>query len=522
MSTIKSYNSTSFINLSAEELVEHAIKNGEGVLSENGALAVSTGKYTGRSPKDRYIVQEKATSAFIHWGKVNIPFEEGKFEQLYNRMVDFSLKQKLYINDCMAGADPRYNIKIRVFSTKAWHSLFCHNMFITPDKNDLLNFDPEYTILCLPDFKADPLKDGTANPNFTIINLSKKLIIIGGTAYAGEIKKGVFSVLNFLLPQEKKMLSMHCSANIGKSGEVAVFFGLSGTGKTTLSADSHRQLIGDDEHVWTEDGIYNIEGGCYAKTINLTKSREPEIWNAIRAGAILENTVFFPDSTKVDYANNVITENTRTSYPLTHMENAKIPSLGGIPKNIFFLTADAFGVLPPVSKLSKHQAMFHFLSGYTSKVAGTEMGVKEPQTTFSACFGEAFLPLHPYKYVELFGQKIEKYNVDVWLINTGWTGGAYGEGERIKLEYTRAIISSVLQGEMNLEKFQQDPVFGLHIPMHCPNVPESILNPRQTWMDKGNYDLTAKSLAKKFMQNIDLYMDNLPISILHGAPIVVW
>ncbi len=409
-------------NLSPAELVEHALANQEGVLTDNGALMADTGKFTGRSPKDRFVVKDEKTADSVWWGDVNIAFDPEKFDRLQEKMIAFLADRKLYVRDAYAGADPRYRLKLRVINTYAWQNLFCYNMFLRPTAQELENFDPNFTIICAPGFHADPAIDGTRQSNFAILNMSKRTILIGGTAYAGEMKKGIFSCSNYLLPHEHQVLSMHCSANIGKQGDTAVFFGLSGTGKTTLSADPNRGLIGDDEHGWTDKGIFNFEGGCYAKVIDLTREKEPEIWDAIKFGAIVENTRFHEGTRTVDYENTTVTENTRTAYPIHHISNAVEPSLGGIPKNIFFLTADAFGVIPPISKLNESQAMYHFISGYTAKVAGTEMGVTEPQTTFSACFGAAFLPLHPTKYATLFGEKMKQHNVNVWLINTGWTG----------------------------------------------------------------------------------------------------
>jgi phosphoenolpyruvate carboxykinase (ATP) len=507
-----------FLNLSPAELVEHALANREGTLCETGALMVDTGTFTGRSPKDRFIVKEKETEQNIWWGDINLPMEEEKFERLFQKMSSFLSDKKLYIREAYAGADKQYRLNLKIINTLAWHNLFCCNMFLRPKGEDLENFQSDFTIICAPEFEADPIEDGTRQKNFAVLHLSKRILMIGGTAYAGEMKKGIFSVLNYVLPQQHNVLSMHCSANVGKYRDTAVFFGLSGTGKTTLSADPERSLIGDDEHGWDENSIFNFEGGCYAKVIDLSEKKEPEIWNAIKFGAILENTRFYPGTREVDYSNKEVTENTRTSYPIDHIKNALIPSIAGTPKHIFFLTADAFGVLPPISRLNKGQAMYHFISGYTAKVAGTEVGITEPKTTFSACFGAAFLPLHPTKYAALFGEKMEKQNVKVWLVNTGWTGGPYGVGKRMKLEYTRAMISAAIEGQLDHVKFQKHNVFGIAIPETCPNVPDEVLSPRSTWADKEAYDKKARELGKAFRLNFEKFKDFATKDILSGAP----
>lgn len=511
---------STYFNLSPAELIEQSLERNEGKLTSTGALMADTGKFTGRSPKDRFIVLDEKTEKSVWWGDINIPFDSKKFDKLAEKMKYFLSQKDLFIRDVFAGADPNHRLKIRVYNTLAWHNLFCHNMFIRPEKDELKSFEPDFTIICAPEFQADPALDGTRNSNFAILNLSKRMILIGGTAYAGEMKKGIFSVLNFHLPHEKGILSMHCSANIGKSGDTAIFFGLSGTGKTTLSADPNRNLIGDDEHGWTDSGIFNFEGGCYAKVIDLSREKEPEIWDAIRFGAIVENTRFMPGSRDVDYTNKSVTENTRTAYPIHHISNARIPSLGEIPKNIFFLTADAFGVIPPISKLNKSQAMYHFISGYTAKVAGTEMGVTEPKLTFSACFGAAFLPLHPATYASLFGEKMEKQEVNVWLINTGWTGGPYGIGSRMKLSYTRSMITAALEGKLEQVSFENHPIFGFQMPKTCEGVPSEILNPRNTWKNPEDYDHQAKDLAESFVRNFEQFKDYATPDILEGAPIL--
>lgn len=508
-----------FDNLAPAELVEHVIRNGEGALAENGALVCDTGKFTGRSPKDRYIVKDEITADSVWWGDINIPFEPDRFDALHRKMVDFLADKRIYTRYACAGAHPAYRLNIQVYNTSAWHNLFCYNMFLRPGEQELDTFKPDFTIICIPEFKANPAEDGTSSENFAILNFSRNIILIGGTAYTGEMKKGIFSVLNFKLPIERHTLSMHASANMGEAGDTAVFFGLSGTGKTTLSADPNRKLIGDDEHGWAPEGVFNFEGGCYAKVIDLSAEKEPEIYNAVRFGAILENTIFYPGSRAVDFANKSKTENTRVSYPIHFIKNSLEPSVGGIPGNIFFLTADAFGVLPPIARLTTEQAMYHFISGYTAKVAGTEVGVTEPKATFSPCFGEAFLPLHPTQYAGMLGQNMAQHQTNVWLVNTGWTGGAYGTGQRIKLKYTRAMITAALTGELYSVEYQPHPVFGVAVPKTCPNVPVEVLNPRDTWNDKEQYDIQARKLAALFRENFDKYVDPTDNSIRSGGPV---
>jgi phosphoenolpyruvate carboxykinase (ATP) len=509
---------TAYWNLTPSELVEATIIRGEGFLSDTGALAVDTGEFTGRSPKDKFVVYDEKTKDSVWWGDVNNRFEEDKFEILHNRMLAYLTGKEVYIRDSYACADPAYRLNIRVVTEYPWSNLFANNLFLRPTRDELHNFNPEWTILNAPGFRGNPAIDGTRQHNFAIINFSKKMILIGGTGYTGEIKKGIFAVLNYVLPHEKGVLSMHCSANIGKSGDTAVFFGLSGTGKTTLSADPNRKLIGDDEHGWSDNSVFNFEGGCYAKCVDLTQEKEPQIFNAIRFGALLENIECHEGTCTVDYANISKTENTRVAYPINHIDNAVEPSIASTPKNIFFLTADAFGVLPPISKLTTGQAMYHFISGYTAKVAGTEVGVTEPQLTFSACFGKAFLPLHPTKYAELLGKKLKENNVNVWLVNTGWSGGSYGVGSRIKLSYTRALITAALNGELDNAKYDTLPVFGLNFPTVCPNVPSEILNPRNTWVDKDAYDTKANNLAASFVKNFGQYANSASQEILAAAP----
>ncbi|MBF9220697.1 phosphoenolpyruvate carboxykinase (ATP) [Hymenobacter ruricola] len=511
---------TVHLNLTPAELVEHALRNGEGHLTDTGALMADTGKFTGRSPKDRFVVKDENTADSVWWGDINIPFAPEKFDQLHQKMVAYLADKDVYVREAYAGANPDYQLKLRVVNEQAWHNLFCYNMFLRPEEGADTSWMPDFSIICAPGFEADPAVDGTRQPNFAIINFTKKMILIGGTGYAGEMKKGIFGVLNYLLPHEHNTLSMHCSANVGKDGDTAIFFGLSGTGKTTLSADPNRGLIGDDEHGWTPDeGIFNFEGGCYAKVIDLSKEKEPEIYDAIRFGSIVENTRFIPGTHTVDYANKSVTENTRTAYPINFIPNAIEPGVADAPKNIFFLTADAFGVIPPISKLDKSHAMYLFMSGYTAKVAGTEMGVTEPQTTFSACFGAVFLPLHPTKYAEMLGQKMdENPDINVWLINTGWTGGSYGTGSRMKLPYTRAMITAALNGQLDDVKFTKHPVFGMMVPGAVPGVPTEILDPRNTWADKAAYDKTASDLADKFVANFKKYAEYANEEILAGAP----
>ncbi|MBK7855607.1 MAG: phosphoenolpyruvate carboxykinase (ATP) [Bacteroidetes bacterium] len=506
-------------NLTVPELIEEVIIQGEGQLTDTGALAVDTGEFTGRSPKDKFVVCDAETEESVWWSDVNIKFDSAKFDKLYARVAAYLAGREVYVRDCYACADPRYRLNIRVITESPYQSIFSNNLFLRPTQEEILNLPTDWIIVAAQGFKADKDIDGTRQHNFAIVNFTKKTILIGGTGYTGEIKKGIFSVLNYVLPHHKGVLSMHCSANIGKDGDTAVFFGLSGTGKTTLSADPNRGLIGDDEHGWSDNTVFNFEGGCYAKCVNLSKEKEPQIYNAIRFGALLENIEFYEGTTTVDFDNISKTENTRVAYPINFIDNAVEPSVAGIPKNIFFLTCDAFGVLPPISKLTPGQAMYNFISGYTAKVAGTEVGVTEPQTTFSACFGKAFLPLHPTKYAKLLGKKLkENKDIKVWLINTGWSGGAYGTGSRMKLSYTRAMITAALNGELDNVKFETLPVFGLHYPTTCPNVPVEILNPRNTWADKNAYDNKAADLAQKFVKNFEQYASHANEEIRAAAP----
>lgn len=508
-------------NLEPALLIEESIIRGEGSLTDTGALVVDTGEFTGRSPKERFIVSDKNTEKTICWGNVNKPFDSNKFDALYNRITAYLSGKEIFVRDVYACADPAYRLNIRVVNELAWHNLFVNCLFLRPTAEEINSMVPDWHIIAAPGFCAVPEIDGTTKHNFIIINFTRKVVILGGTAYAGEMKKSIFSVLNYILPHEKGVLPMHCSATVGEKGDTAVFFGLSGTGKTTLSADPTRKLIGDDEHGWTEKTVFNFEGGCYAKCIRLSKEKEPQIYDAIKFGAVLENVNFFENSTNINYDDGTKTENTRAAYPLNHINNALTPSIGEVPKNVFFLTCDAFGVLPPISKLDKNQAMYHFISGYTAKVAGTETGVTEPQLTFSACFGGPFLPLHPAKYAEMFGEKIQKHKVNVWLINTGWSGGPYGIGKRINLPYTRTIINAAINGNLAKVEFETHPVFGLKIPKSCPGVPSEMLNPRNTWKNKDDYDVKANELAKALIKNFKTFQASVNKEIINASPKVL-
>ena len=506
--------------LSPEELVRRTLQSGEGELSDTGALIVNTGAFTGRSPKDKFIVKDNITTDTVDWNNFNIPISTEHFRKIYEGMVEYLESiPELYVRDCYACADPRYRLKIRVINEKPWGNLFTYNMFIGPTVNELENFKPEWHVMAAPGFELDPHACGTRQKNAAVISFKHKMILIAGTGYTGEIKKGIFTVLNYLLPQNSDVLSMHCSANMDERGDTALFFGLSGTGKTTLSADSSRRLIGDDEHGWTNNNVFNFEGGCYAKVIGLSEEREPEIFHAIKPGALLENTVCYPGTNKINFASSCITENTRVSYPIDYIPNAQVPSIGSIPSNIFFLTCDAYGVLPPISRLTPAQAMYQFISGYTAKVAGTEAGVTDPVSTFSACFGAPFLPLHPGKYAAMLGEKLKKHKVNVWLVNTGWTGGPYGVGTRVNLGYTRAMIRAAITGQLKNIPYDRHPVFGVEIPTACPGVPSGILYTRDTWSDKDAYDEQALMLAKKFIKNFEKYEAGTDAEIRAAAPL---
>ncbi|MBL6450013.1 phosphoenolpyruvate carboxykinase (ATP) [Fulvivirga sp. 29W222] len=504
-------------NLAPEKLAEIAVEKGQAVRTKSGAITVDTGEFTGRSPKDRFIVKDEITEEAVWWGNINIPFDADKFDQLYGKMVDYLSGKEIYVRDAYACADPNYRTNIRVVNEYSWSNLFVYNMFLRPTEDEIKTFEHEWLVINAPGFNADPAVDGTRQHNFAILNFKKKIALIGGTGYTGEIKKGIFSALNFILPHQKNTLSMHCSANMGEQGDTAIFFGLSGTGKTTLSADPARKLIGDDEHGWSnENTVFNFEGGCYAKVIDLSEEKEPDIYNAIKEGALLENIVIKDD--EVDFKDGSKTENTRVSYPIYHINNIAEPSIGKNPKNIFFLTCDAYGVLPPISKLTPGQAAFHFISGYTAKVAGTEAGITEPVTAFSACFGAPFMPLHPTKYAEMLSTKMQEAGVNVWLVNTGWSGGPYGVGSRMSLKITRGLITAALNGELNDVEFEKHEIFGLNMPKTCPNVPENVLNPKNTWEDKEAYDSKANDLANAFNKNFEKFAENANEEILAAAP----
>ncbi|MBX9892223.1 MAG: phosphoenolpyruvate carboxykinase (ATP) [Chitinophagaceae bacterium] len=511
--------STIHYQLQPDELSEQTLLRGQGEVNDTGALCIRTGEFTGRSPQDKFIVKDALTENSVHWNNFNIAIAPEKFTALKAKVLNYlNAKEELWVRDAYACADPQYRLNIRVINEHAWSNLFAYNMFLRPAEQEFSNFEPDWHIIQAPGFKADPAIDGTRQHNFAIVSFTEKTILIGGTGYTGEMKKGIFTILNYLLPHKLNVLSMHCSANMGKDGDVAVFFGLSGTGKTTLSADPNRKLIGDDEHGWTNDGVFNFEGGCYAKCIDLTEEKEPEIFRAIKPGALVENVMFFDNSRQIDFSNKAITENTRVSYPLHYISNAQEPSMGGLPKNIFFLTCDAYGVLPPISKLTPGQAMYQFISGYTARVAGTEAGVTEPKATFSACFGAPFLPLHPGKYAEMLGEKMRTHQVNVWMINTGWSGGGYGVGNRMKLSYTRAMITAALNGALDQVEFEKHPIFGMLMPKMCPGVPKELLHPRYTWADRAAYDQAAIKLAEMFIQNFEKYAAGVSEEILQSAP----
>jgi phosphoenolpyruvate carboxykinase (ATP) len=506
-------------NLTTPSLYEQIIRRREGVIAHLGPVIMRTGAFTGRSPNDKFIVKEPSSANEISWGDVNVPFSEENFEKVYLRILAYLQGNDIFIQDCYAGADLNFRIGVRVITEYAWHNLFARNMFIRlRSLEDYKKFKPDFTVINLPKFHAVPELDGTHSEAFVLVHYAKKLVLIGGTSYAGEIKKSVFSILNYILPH-KKVLSMHCSANQSKNGDVTLFFGLSGTGKTTLSADSTRALIGDDEHGWSSDGIFNFEGGCYAKVIRLSQEAEPDIYKTTRKfGTILENVVFDTHWRIPDLNDDTFTENTRAAYPITHIDNIVPDGMGGHPKNIIFLTADAFGVLPPISKLTPDQAMYHFLSGYTAKVAGTERGITEPQATFSTCFGAPFMPLNPNVYAKILGEKIKRRKVNTWLVNTGWTGGPYGVGERMSIKFTRALLNGALDGKLDNVSYKKDPVFGLEYPTECEFVPSEILNPRNTWKDKSAYDEQAKKLAKLFIDNFKTYENDVSDDVKNSGP----
>jgi phosphoenolpyruvate carboxykinase (ATP) len=505
-------------NLTTPALYEQAIKNGEGLLSNLSPLVVRTGHHTGRSANDKFTVKEPSTEGAIWWGEINKPISPNKFEKLHERMMSYLQMKDLYVQDCFAGADPAYRLPVRVVTEYAWHNLFVRNMFIQASDDELKNHIPEFTVIDSPRFHAIPEEDETHSETFIVVNFEKKLILIGGSSYAGEMKKSIFSVMNYLMPK-RGVLPMHSSANISPEGRSALFFGLSGTGKTTLSADASRTLIGDDEHGWSDRGIFNFEGGCYAKMINLSPEAEPEIYSTTtRFGTVLENVAVDAATRKIDLGDSSLTENTRGSYPISAIPNAALDGVGGHPSTIIMLTADAFGVLPPVSRLTPAQAMYHFINGYTARVAGTERGVTEPTPVFSPCYGGPFLPLHPQRYAEMLGEKIQQHDVTVWLINTGWTGGPYGEGERISIAHTRAIVNAALDGTLDNIETAPHELFGLEMPLTCPGVPSEVLDPRNTWADKAAYDVQAKMLAGEFANNFAKYADNVSDEVRQAGP----
>ena len=503
-------------NLSVEHLIDTAVKKNEGIVTASGSLSVKTGKYTGRSPDDRFIVYDDVTHDTVDWGKINHQFPVGKFDKIFDKMKKFVEGKELYVFDGFVGADKENRLAIRVINDHAWQNLFARQLFIRPSSAELSEHKPDFTVMCINEFEALPEVDGTNSNVFILIDLTKKIVLIGGTSYAGEMKKSMFSVMNFLLPS-KGVFPMHCSANIGKSGDTALFFGLSGTGKTTLSADPDRMLIGDDEHGWSDKGAFNFEGGCYAKCINLSQEAEPQIWNAIKSGVVLENVVIDKETLEPDFDDNSLTENTRAAYPLDYIPGAVIPSVGTHPKVIVFLTADALGVLPPVSRLTKEGAMYHFMSGYTSKLAGTERGIKEPKAVFSECFGAPFMPRPASVYAKMLGEKIKKHNTVVYLINTGWSGGPYGVGKRVKIKYSRAMVTAAINGSLDIVKYRHDDFFNLDVPTECPDVPPEILDPKHTWEDKDSYDLSAKKLASMFVDNFKKFK-NVSTEILDAGP----
>lgn len=514
---LKNFN-TAYWNLDVPNLVTETLVRQQGVLTDTGALMVDTGEFTGRSPKDKFIVKDDTTAHTIWWGDINQPYDPEKFDQLHKKVLQYFENKDVFIRDAYACAHPDYRLNLRVITETPWANLFSHNLFLRPSTDEIKQFKHDWLIINAPGFHANPKEDGTRQHNFTIINFTKKIILIGGSAYTGEIKKSVFTILNYILPHEKQVLSMHCSANVGKKGDTAIFFGLSGTGKTTLSSDPERALIGDDEHGWNNDKVFNFEGGCYAKCVNLSKENEPQIFNAIRFGALLENTRFYPETSTVNYNDISVTENTRVSYPAYFIDNAIIPAIAGAPQNIFFLTCDAYGIFPPISRLNINQAMYYFISGYTAKVAGTEMGITEPTATFSACFGKAFLPLHPTQYAHLLGEKLKHYKINVWLVNTGWIAGGAKKSKRLKLAYTRTMIHAALNGELEKVPYEKIPFFHLEFPITCRDIPYQVLNPRASWEKPEEYDAAALDLAQKFTENFKEFADMASPEMLEAGP----
>ena len=504
-------------NLSAAALYEEAVRRQEGLIAAGGPLSCRTGQHTGRSPNDKFTVRDAATDRELEWGKVNRPMDPAQFDALHNDLLSSLAGRELFVQDVYAGADPVYRLPVRVITEYAWHSLFCRNLFID-DPQAAEDASPQFTIIDSPSFKADPARHGSNSDVVIAVNFGKRLVLIGGTSYAGEIKKSIFTILNYLLPL-RGVLSMHCSANVGALGDVALFFGLSGTGKTTLSSDPDRMLIGDDEHGWSDQGVFNFEGGCYAKTIRLSAEAEPQIYATTRRfGTVLENVVVDPATRELNLDDDRYTENTRAAYPISFVENAVMSGKAGHPRNVVMLTADAFGVLPPISRLTPEGAMYHFLSGYTAKVAGTEKGVTEPKATFSTCFGAPFLPLAPSRYARMLGEKIARHNARVWLVNTGWSGGPYGVGKRMKIAYTRAMIRAVLSGALDAVAYDRDPIFNLEVPTSCPAVPPDVLKPRNKWSSPGDYDLQASKLARMFADNFKTFESGVTPDVLAAGP----
>ena len=501
-------------NLSPALLVENSLRLNEAKLAANGAIVGFTNR-TGRSPKDKFVVKDEITASKIAWGPVNVPFESEKFEALYDRVMEHLRGRELFVQDLFCGADPTYRLPVRIVTEYAWHNLFVRQLFIRPTQEELKHHRPEFTVICAPEFKSDPKRDGVNSEVFILVNFARRTVLVGGTSYAGEMKKSIFGIMNFLLPP-RNVFPMHCSANVGRNGVSALFFGLSGTGKTTLSADPSRDLLGDDEHGWSANGIFNFEGGCYAKCIKLSKKNEPQIWDALRFGCVLENVTLDAHTRIPDYDDDSYTENTRAAYPVEFIENAVIPAVAGHPKNVVFLTADAFGVLPPISRLTPDQAMYHFLSGYTAKIAGTEAGLKEPAATFSTCFGAPFLPLAPKVYAEMLGRRLREHNAQCWLVNTGWQGGAYGVGKRMEIPFTRAMVDSAVEGELTREDFEIEPAFGFAIPTSCHGVPPQVLNPRNAWADKAAYDKAAEDLRNRFAKNFENF--DAPPEVMAAGP----
>jgi phosphoenolpyruvate carboxykinase (ATP) len=505
-------------NLGTAQLIEKALQQREGMIASGGALVVRTGRFTGRSPKDKYVVQDDLTRNNVYWGSVNQPMSEEVFDQLYSRMLNFWKGQDIFVQDCWAGADPAYRMPIRVITQRAWHNLFARQLFIRANWTETDEHNPEFTVIFAPTFYSDPERDGTNSKTCIAISFKRRVVLIAGTEYAGEMKKSIFTILNYLLPF-RGVLPMHCSANVGDDGRVALFFGLSGTGKTTLSADPHRHLIGDDEHGWSDHGVFNFEGGCYAKCVHLSRENEPQIWNAIRFGTVLENVVVEPELRLLNFESDEITENTRAAYPLRFIDNAISPSYSGHPSHVIFLTADAYGVLPPISRLTPEQAMYHFLSGYTARVAGTERGMgKEPVATFSACFGEPFLPLHPQTYAKMLGERMRRHKVKCYLVNTGWVGGPYGVGERMHLPYTRAMVNAAVGGELDAVPATPHPIFQVMMPRNVPGVPPALLDPRGLWPAAAAYDEAAEDLSARFRENFEKF-GSVAEEILEAAPV---